>query len=152
MSAQNDSTRHEFIQGSLAVTGTFIASGLGASAQAEAPAAKRPNLVFFFGEGQRAEALSIDGHPILKTPNHDGIGREGVRFTNAFCTNALCAPARATALIGMYSKSTSALANEDFMRPMPADIPLFTERGCDCGEGACAQRSGGSLLGLLLWA
>lgn len=44
---------------------------------------KRPNLVFFLGEGQRADALSIAGHPILKTPNHDRIGREGVRFANA---------------------------------------------------------------------
>lgn len=127
MSVQNDSTRREFIQGSLAVTGTLIASTLGANARAEAPTAKRPNLVFFFGEGQRADALSIAGHPILNTPNHDRIGREGIRFSNAFCTNALCAPARAVALTGMYSKSTSALANDDFMKPMPADIPIFTE-------------------------
>lgn len=63
MSVQNDSTRREFIQGSLAVTGTLIASTLGASARAEAPTAKRPNLVFFFGEGQRADALSIAGIP-----------------------------------------------------------------------------------------
>jgi len=127
MTAQNDATRREFIQGSLAVTGTLLASGMGANAEQKSPSEKRPNLVFFFGEGQRADALSLVGHPIVKTPNHDRIGREGVRFTNAFCTNALCAPARATALTGMYSRSTSALANEDFMKPMPGDIPLFTE-------------------------
>jgi arylsulfatase A-like enzyme len=133
MSAQNDSTRREFLQGSLAMTGALLTGGMGTNATAQEASAKRPNLVFFFGEGQRADALSLAGHPILKTPNHDRIGREGVRFRNAFCTNALCAPARATALTGMYSKSTSALANSDFMEPLPSDIPLFTELLHDAG-------------------
>ena len=88
---------------------------------------KRPNLVFFLGEGQRADALSIAGHPLLETPNHDRIGREGIRFTNAFCTNALCAPARATALTGLYSRSSGALSNEEGNVPLPSDIPLFTD-------------------------
>ena len=90
-------------------------------------ATKRPNLIFFFGEGQRADALSISGHPILKTPYHDRIGREGVHFRNAFCTNALCAPARAATLTRMYSKSTGALSKEHLRTPLPADIPLFTD-------------------------
>jgi arylsulfatase A-like enzyme len=84
-------------------------------------------MVFFLGEGQRADALSIAGNSILKTPNHDRIGQEGVRFLNAFCTNALCAPARAVALTGMYSRSTGALSNHDIKVPLPADIPLFTD-------------------------
>lgn len=115
-------TRREFLQGSLAVAGTLLASQV----QAEAKQ-KQPNLVFFFGEGQRADALSIAGHPILKTPNHDRIGAEGIRFRNAFCTNALCAPARATALTGLYSRSNTALSNEHDNVPLPSDIPLFTD-------------------------
>jgi len=122
-----EATRREFLQGSLAVAGTLLASQVGgARASAEAKE-KRPNLVFFFGEGQRADALSIAGNPILKTPNHDRIGQEGVRFRNAFCTNALCAPARATALTGMYSRSTGALSNEHMNVPLPSDIPIFTD-------------------------
>jgi arylsulfatase A-like enzyme len=122
-----EATRREFLQGSLAMVGTLLASQ-GSSAETPAePDQKRPNLVFFFGEGHRADALSIAGHPILKTPNHDRIGREGIRFRNAFCTNALCAPARATALTGMYSRSTGALSNEHMNLPLPSDIPLFTD-------------------------
>lgn len=120
-------TRREFMHGSLAVAGTFLAPQFGeASAPAEAKR-KRPNLVFFLGEGQRADALSIAGNPIVKTPNQDRIAREGVRFQNAFCTNALCAPARATALTGLYSRSTGALSNEHPNVPLPSDIPLFTD-------------------------
>jgi arylsulfatase A-like enzyme len=119
-------TRRDFLQGALAVTGTLATSGIAPTATAQ-PKPKRPNLVYFLGEGQRADALSLAGHPLLKTPNHDRIGIEGMRFNNAFCTNALCAPARAAALTGMYSRSTGALSNEHLGKPLPTDIPLFTD-------------------------
>jgi glucan phosphoethanolaminetransferase (alkaline phosphatase superfamily) len=105
--------RREFLQSSLAVAGSILTSPVSMQAKDTASSKKRPNLVFFLGEGQRADAMSVAGHPILKTPNHDRIANEGMRFTNAFCTNSICAPARAVALTGMYSKSTGALANED---------------------------------------
>lgn len=120
-------TRREFLHGSLAVAGTLLATQAGAQTSADHARPKRPNLVFFLGEGQRADALSISGNTILNTPNHDRIGKEGVRFRNAFCTNALCAPARSTAMTGMYSRATGALSNENLNVPLPADIPLFTD-------------------------
>lgn len=116
--------RRAFLQGSIAAMGTSL---LSSAKVAAAPAQKRPNLIFFYGEGQRADALSIAGNKILKTPHHDRIGREGVRFTNAFCTNALCAPARATALTGLYSRTSGALDNKGLGQPLPEDIPLFTD-------------------------
>jgi arylsulfatase A-like enzyme len=119
-------TRRAFMQRGLAAAGTLLASPLAAQAATQNPP-RHPNLVFFFGEGQRAEALSIAGNPIVKTPNQDRIGREGIRFRNAFCTNALCAPARAAALTGMYSRSTGALSNQGLDHPLPKDIPLFTD-------------------------
>jgi arylsulfatase A-like enzyme len=122
-----ETTRRAFLQGSAAVAGSLLAgSAAGSFAQAQ-EAHKRPNLVFFLGEGQRFDALSIAGNPILQTPHHDRIGREGVTFRNAFCTNALCAPARATLLTGLYSRSSGALSNEHLNAPMPSDIPLFTD-------------------------
>jgi arylsulfatase A-like enzyme len=122
-----ESTRREFLLGTLAAAGLLAASQAG-TAEAGPPATpKRPNLVFFYGEGQRADALSLAGNSILKTPNHDRIGREGLHFRNAFCTNALCAPARATALTGLYSRTTGAYSNENMSVPLPADIPLVTD-------------------------
>ncbi len=124
---QAGTTRRDFLQASLAIAGSAAVSNVSPALAGAQTKQKRPNLVFFLGEGQRADALSAAGHPILKTPNHDRIGKEGIRFTNAFCTNALCAPARATALTGMYSRSTGALDNTKSHIPMAADIPLFTE-------------------------
>jgi arylsulfatase A-like enzyme len=127
--ATGTTTRREFVQGGIAVAGTMLTSAMPGLA-APGSNVKRPNLLFIYTEGQRADALGLAGNPLLKTPNQDRIGREGVRFTNSFCTNALCAPARATALTGLYSKTTGALGNpndKDLDQPLPADIPLFTD-------------------------
>jgi arylsulfatase A-like enzyme len=120
-------TRREFVQGGLAFAGTLLAAQMSPAEAAGEAQPKRPNLVFFFAEGQRANALSIAGNPIVKTPHQDRIAREGIRFQNAFCTNALCAPARAVALTGLYSRSTGALSNEHMEVPLPADVPIFTD-------------------------
>jgi hypothetical protein len=121
-----ETTRREFLQGSAVLAGSLLAGSAGVPLAAQGRP-RQPNIVFFLGEGQRFDALSIAGNPILKTPNHDRIGREGMMFRNAFCTNALCAPARATLLTGLYSRSSGALDNKYLQVPLPADIPLFTD-------------------------
>lgn len=117
-------SRRLFLQGSASLAASVATDGF---AVAETPARKQPNLVFFMGEGQRADAMSIAGHPLLKTPHHDRIGREGMLFRNAFCTNALCAPARTAAMTGMYARSTGMLSNEGLNRPLPSDLPFLTD-------------------------
>ncbi len=121
MNAQPPSRRHFLGCYGLA------ASAVAASALSRTEAAPgRPNIVFLLGEGQRADALSLAGNKLLRTPNQDRIGREGVWFRNAFVMNALCAPSRAAALTGMYSHATGALGN-DTSHPLPPSIPMFTD-------------------------
>jgi hypothetical protein len=92
--APQDPSRRDFLQsGAMAAFGGTLAASM-SNAQTPSNSSKRPNMIFFFGEGQRADALSLAGNKILQTPNHDRIGREGVYFRNAFVMNALCAPAR----------------------------------------------------------
>jgi arylsulfatase A-like enzyme len=74
-------------------------------------AAGTPNIVFIMTDDQRQDALSIYGNSILKTPNIDRIAREGVRFNQAFVTNALCAPSRASFLTGLYSHTHGVISN-----------------------------------------
>lgn len=66
-------------------------------------AAPKPNIVVMMTDDQRYDFMSCAGHPFIKTPNLDRIAKEGYRYTNAFVTNALCAPSRATLMTGQYS-------------------------------------------------
>jgi arylsulfatase A-like enzyme len=119
-------SRREFMQAGMATAGAALASSILPTATAQT-SGKKPNLVFFYTEALRSDALSLAGHPILKTPNLDRIGHEGVWFKNAFCTNALCAPSRTAALTGMYSYAAGAVSNETTKGPLSSDIPLFTD-------------------------
>ena len=74
-------------------------------------AAERPNIVVMMTDDQRPDFMGCAGHPFLKTPNMDRIAKEGYRFTNAFVTNALCAPSRATLLSGQYSHANGVRDN-----------------------------------------
>jgi len=74
-----------------------------------APAAvEKPNILFFFVDdwGRYAGIYAQPGKPslndIVKTPNIDRIGREGVVFTNAFMPVSSCGPCRASLATGRY--------------------------------------------------
>lgn len=71
----------------------------------------RPNVVVVMTDDQTAEQMSCAGHSLLRTPSIDRLAGEGVRFSNAFCTNSLCAPGRAAVLTGTYSHVNGILGN-----------------------------------------
>jgi N-acetylglucosamine-6-sulfatase len=74
-------------------------------------AAQRPNVLFILTDDQRWDAAGIAGHPYLKTPGIDRLGREGVYFRNAFCTTSLCSPSRASILSGLYAHAHGVVNN-----------------------------------------
>jgi arylsulfatase A-like enzyme len=63
---------------------------------------KKLNVLYIISDQHRADHLSCSGNKVLKTPNIDRLARQGVRFTNAFCTNPMCMPNRATLITGVY--------------------------------------------------
>jgi arylsulfatase A-like enzyme len=93
-------------------------SAAGLAVSSSRPAARSvpsspPNIVVFLTDDQRADAMSIAGNQILKTPNMDRIAAAGVRFSEMFVTNALCAPSRASFLTGLYSHAHGVITNGD---------------------------------------
>ncbi|MBD3253441.1 MAG: sulfatase-like hydrolase/transferase [Candidatus Lokiarchaeota archaeon] len=60
------------------------------------------NVLFIITDGQRADHLGCSGNPDLKTPNIDRLAADGVRFTNAYCTNPFCMPNRSSIFTGKY--------------------------------------------------
>jgi arylsulfatase A-like enzyme len=86
-------------------------SGVTASAQDKQEKPSRPNFVIMRCDDQRWDAMSIAGNTVLKTLNMDRIGREGIVFRNAFITNSLCGPSRASILTGAYSHTNGMIDN-----------------------------------------
>ncbi len=74
---------------------------IGSVASAQDP--RRPNILFIMSDDHAAHAISAYGSKINNTPNIDSIAREGMLFRNAFVTNSICTPSRATILTGKYS-------------------------------------------------
>lgn len=77
------------------------------------PQQRRPNVIFILIDDLRWDDLGISGHPFVKTPNIDRIGREGVMFRNAFMTTPLCSPSRASFLTGQYPHTHGITDNVD---------------------------------------
>ena len=119
MANSTQATRRTLVSGLL---GGALASG---AARGSTPTPQKPNMVFFLGEGLRADEFAITGNQILNTPNMDRIAREGARFKNAFVTNALCLPSRASFLTGAYSHSTGATTNASGQ--VAARFPMVTD-------------------------
>ncbi|QCT03657.1 sulfatase [Paenibacillus algicola] len=71
----------------------------------------RPNFVVFVVDQMQARSLSLHGHPDVKTPNLDQLGREGISFARAYCNNPVCMPSRATLLTGLTPRQHGCLTN-----------------------------------------
>src|SRR5687768_16282069 len=92
--------RRTIIKGLAAGAATGLPAFLGGCAPSvvRGAAARRPNILFVMTDDHAQSALGVYGNRILKTPNLDRIGNEGLRFDQAFVTNALCLPSRASFL------------------------------------------------------
>jgi arylsulfatase A-like enzyme len=108
-------TRRSFLNSAVATMAATVVK------TAESKPRKRPNVVFILADDQRWDCMSCAGHPLLKTPNMDRLAVEGARFTNAFSTTALCSPARASFLSGLYGHAHGVINNfTDYPKYLPS--------------------------------
>ncbi|MFX1304414.1 MAG: sulfatase [Promethearchaeota archaeon] len=88
------------------------------------------NVLFIITDAMRADHMSCAGNPILRTPNLDRLAKEGIRFTNHFCTNPICMPNRATLITGVYPNVHGVRSNGINLRPeIPTIIQTLRKRG-----------------------
>ena len=63
---------------------------------------KKPNIIFYFTDQQRADTCGCYGQPLTVTPYLDKLAREGVKFNQAFTPQPVCGPCRAMFQTGKY--------------------------------------------------
>lgn len=63
-----------------------------------------PNVIFILTDDHRWDAMGCAGNKTIKTPNIDGLAKDGIMFRNAYITSSICAPSRATIFTGQYCR------------------------------------------------
>ncbi len=69
--------------------------------------ALRPNIIFIMSDDHTTQGIGAYGSRLASlnpTPTIDRLAREGILFTNAFCTNSICTPSRASIMTGQYGQ------------------------------------------------
>ncbi len=124
-----ETSRRDAIR-SLAVGGAAFLTRCGGSG------APRPNIILVMTDDQQQAQMSCAGHPLLETPSMDRLAAEGARFANAYCTNSLCAPSRASVLTGCYSHVHGIRGNSekaDRVEELDPTLPTFPQLMRDSG-------------------
>ncbi len=61
-----------------------------------------PNIIYFLADDLGYAELGCYGQKWIKTPNIDGLAAEGIRFTQHYSGNAVCAPSRCNLMTGKH--------------------------------------------------
>ncbi len=84
----------------LVLSGVLLACAERNAAAAEP--ARRPNIVFLLADDLGYGDLGCYGQKKLRTPNLDRLAAGGMRFTQHYAGNAVCAPSRCVLLTGLH--------------------------------------------------
>jgi N-acetylglucosamine-6-sulfatase len=101
----------------VALVSLFVGLGMTSSYQESSPAqtaAPQPNIVFILTDDMRKDDLNTY---MPKTTTK--LVTKGMGFENAFVSNALCCPSRATIMRGQYSHNTDVWFNNNVFDPDP---------------------------------
>ncbi len=114
------------------LTGGATAAVTGAAARPRSAAAarptrseKKPNIVIFISDDHGILDSGCYGNTIIRTPNIDGLAREGMRFTHAFTPTAMCAPSRSAMYTGLYPHRNGCHRNHSAVFPETKSMPHY---------------------------
>ncbi len=89
---------------------------------------QKPNLLFIFTDQQRADTLEVYGNNKIHAPHLNQLAKESVVFKNAYVTQSVCTPSRATIMTGLYPHNHGCIANNSILNE---NIPTLAEQHRD---------------------
>lgn len=96
---------------------------------------KRKNILLILSDQQRYDTVGAYGlNSICKTPHIDQLAAEGMKFTNAFTSSAICAPSRASVMTGLFAHKHGVIDNfTDIVEGTPLLGDCMQNAGYYCG-------------------
>ena len=85
----------------------------------------RPNILFVLTDQQRQDSMACYGNDWIETPNLNSVADRSFVFENAYVTQPVCTPSRASIMTGLYPHAVGLHRNNI---PLPADCPTIAER------------------------
>jgi len=74
----------------------------GLAALGRTPARRKPNIVLIVADDLGYAELGCYGQRRIRTPHLDRLAKQGMRFTQAYSGNAVCAPSRCVLMTGLH--------------------------------------------------
>ncbi len=84
----------------------------------------RRNLVFIMSDQQRRDSMGCYESEWAETPHLDALADSGYLFENAYVTQPVCTPARASIMTGLYPHTAGPTVNKMALSP---DTPVLAE-------------------------
>jgi arylsulfatase len=115
-----------------AALGSLLTFALGVGLlAAPAPQSRPPNIIFILADDLGYGELGCYGQTRIKTPALDRMAREGMRFTDFYSGNAVCAPSRCVLLTGKHAGHAWIRDNREVLpegqAPIPSDAVTVAE-------------------------
>ena len=95
--------------------------------------AEKPNIIFILADDLGLADLGCYGQTKIRTPNIDRLATEGMRFTQFYAGNAVCAPSRCALLTGKHMGHAAIRDNQEKgplvegQQPMPPDTKTVAQ-------------------------
>ena len=89
------------------IAAVFAASGNTTAAEPT----QKPDVIFVLSDDLAQGDVGCYGQKLIKTPHLDAMGREGTRFTQAYCGTSVCAPSRTSLMVGRHTGHSPLRAN-----------------------------------------
>ncbi|MFD1614884.1 sulfatase family protein [Gelatiniphilus marinus] len=85
----------------------------------------KPNIIFIMSDDHTSQAWGVYGGILkeyVQNKNIDRLANEGMVLNNAFCTNSICVPSRASILTGQLSNKNGVYTLSDALQPDSLNI------------------------------
>lgn len=94
------------------LTGVLFLSFL--SCTSETWKSRKPNIIYIMADDMGYNDLGCYGSPHIQTPNIDRMAAEGIRFTQHYAGNSVCAPSRSALMTGQHTGHTPVRGNRQW--------------------------------------
>ena len=125
---------HRYLWHIVALIAVSLTTGRSQQTEASSPSvdsARRPNVIFILTDDLGYREIGSFGQQLIRTPHLDRLAEQGMKLTQHYCGNAVCAPSRCVLMTGQhpghaYVRSNKSTAPEG-QEPIPDEIVTLGE-------------------------